>query len=107
MFCSSAPDLGEGPAVDDPNCLVRWRMIRWTLRCPHYRHHLSPNPSRDPDGLMKSGILVIRNMTHEGRLLEGKQMMNNEDRLLSCLQVLSLGVLLDSPVNIDSTPGWV
>jgi len=36
---SGTPDRDEGPPVDDPNCLRRCRMIRWTLRCAHCRHH--------------------------------------------------------------------
>jgi len=32
---------------------------------------------------MKSGILVIRNMMHEGSSLEGKHLMGNDDWLLS------------------------
>jgi hypothetical protein len=55
---------------------------------------------------MKSGILVIRKMFHEVRSLEGKHLMGNEEWRLSSLRVLSLGVLLDSSVNSDSTPGW-
>jgi hypothetical protein len=38
--------------------------------------------------------------------MEGKHLMGNEDLLLSSLRVLSLGVLLDSSVNSDSSPGW-
>ena len=85
MSCSGMPDQDEEPTVDDPNCLLCWQMIRWTLGCPNYRHHLSPDRSRDPDRLVKSGIVFIRNTMHEGRFLEGKQMMNNEDWMLSCL----------------------
>jgi len=43
---------------------------------------------------------------HEGRQLDGKHLMGNEDWLRSRMQVLSLGMLLDSSVNSDSSPGW-
>jgi hypothetical protein len=55
---------------------------------------------------MKSGILVIHNTMKNGRSLEGKHLMYNEDWLLSGKRVLSLGVLLDSSVNSDFSPGW-
>jgi len=42
---------------------------------------------------------------HEGRYLEGKHLMDNEDWLLSRMQVLTLGMVLDSSVNSDSSPG--
>jgi len=45
-------------------------------------------------------------MMPEGRELEGKHLMGNDDWLLSGMRVLSLGVLLDSSVNSDSSPGW-
>ena len=83
MTCPGAPDLEEGPTVKDPNRLRRCRMIRWTLRCPHCRHYRSPDRSRHPHTLMTSGISVIHNTMHKGRLLEGKYLMDNEDWLLS------------------------
>jgi len=55
---------------------------------------------------MKSGIFVIRNTMHEGRYLEREHLMDNEDWLLSRMRALSLGVLLDSSVNSDSSSGW-
>jgi hypothetical protein len=55
---------------------------------------------------MKLGILVIHNMMHEGRQLEGKHLMDNESWLLSSKRVLFLGVLLDSSETSDSSPGW-
>ena len=67
ITCPGAPDLDEGPPVDDPNRHLQCRMIRWTIRCSHCGHHRSPDRSRHPETLMKSGILVIRNTIHDGR----------------------------------------
>jgi hypothetical protein len=50
---------------------------------PTLRHHRYPVQYHHPASLMKLGILVIRNMMHGGRLLEGKHLMDNEDWLLS------------------------
>jgi len=55
---------------------------------------------------MKSEILAIRNMMHKGSKMEGKHLMQNHDWLLSQMRLLSLGELLDSSANSDSSPGW-
>jgi len=67
MTCPGMPDLDEGPPVDDPNRLLRCRMIRWTSQCPHCRNRRSPDRSCHPDSLMEWGILGISSMMHEGR----------------------------------------
>jgi len=65
MTHTSAPDLDEGPPIDAPNLLHQSQMMRWTLRCPHCRHHQSPDQFRHPVILMKSGRLVFRSTMHE------------------------------------------
>jgi len=87
MTCPGAPGLEVGPAVGDPNCLLRCRMTMWTpwcsYFCPHFCKYRSPDWYHHPATLMKSGISVICNMMHEGRLLQGKHLMGNEEWLLS------------------------
>ena len=44
-----------------------YQMIRWTLQCPHCRHHRFPDRHPHPESLMRLGILVIHNTMHKGR----------------------------------------
>jgi len=45
-------------------------------------------------------------LTYKDEHLEGKQSIDNKDWLFSWLKELAEGLLLDSSVNSDSSPGW-
>jgi len=107
MTSPGAPGLAGGHCVGNQNHHIRRQMITWTRWCPHFRHHRSPDGYLHPNSLMKSVIVGIHNSIQEGRQLEGQNLMNNEDWLLSAMRVLSLGVRLDSSVNGNSSPGGV